>query len=101
MRGRRVQELDTVLNAYRTHLGSALAGARAQAEESLDAFAVTRRAMDAQAWVGGESAEFARLCAVKGADAGAAAGEGVSALETRFAAEPERVDRSDRRARFS
>ena len=95
-----MNEIGTVQNAYRTNLGLSLAGARARADESVDPFVVTRRAMDAHAWVGGASDEFSNVCAGKGMDAGSAAGACVSALESRYAAEPPLVAPSDPRARF-
>jgi len=92
---------DTVENAYRLHLGWALPGARTRAGEADDPFVVTRRAMDARAWDGGQSDAFSQECAAKGSAAGAAADECVSALELRHRAEPLRVARLDLRAHFS
>lgn len=94
-------ELDTVENAYRVHLGWALPTARAVAGEADDPFAVTRRAMEADAWDGGESADFYQQCMQHGSSAATAADECLAALEGRFRAEPPQVAPSDRRARFS
>lgn len=62
-------------NAYRVHLGWALSRARAAAGEADDPFAVTRRAMEADAWGGGESAGFYQQCMQHGSSAATAADE--------------------------
>jgi hypothetical protein len=96
-----VTGLDTLENAYRLRLGWALPTARTRAGEADDPFVVTRRAMEARAWDGGQSDAFSQECAAKGSAAGGAADECVSALEVRYRAEPVRVSRLDRRAHFS
>lgn len=97
---RRVAEPETVENAFRLHLGWALPGARALADEADDPFATSRRAMEAGAWHGGESDAFHQQLVGKGSSAATVADECVAALQARYAAEPPRVAATDRRARW-
>ena len=93
-------ELDTVENAYRLQLGWVLPRAHTLALEVDDPFVVARRAMEADAWRGGESDAFYQQCIEKGSTAGVAADDCVAALQARHRSEPARVASHDRRARF-